>query len=60
MARVTLPSGDEAVLLTRYDDVRQVLSDPPFAAVPDSEGAARIADDGTCPSGNSPAPASPC
>ncbi|NNN29950.1 cytochrome P450 [Streptomyces sp. S3(2020)] len=47
VARVTLPSGDEAVLLTRYDDVRQVLSDPRFAAVLDSEGAARIADDET-------------
>jgi cytochrome P450 len=47
VARVTLPSGDEAVLLTRYDDVRQVLSDPRFAAVLDSEDAARIADDET-------------
>ncbi|MET7640787.1 cytochrome P450 [Streptomyces sp. NPDC005438] len=28
VARVTLPSGDEAALLTRYDDVRAALSDP--------------------------------
>ncbi|MGW4373708.1 cytochrome P450 [Streptomyces albidoflavus] len=28
VARVTLPSGDEATLLTRYDDVRTALSDP--------------------------------
>ncbi|MFC4121795.1 cytochrome P450 [Nonomuraea zeae] len=28
VVRVTLPSGDEALLLTRYDDIRQVLADP--------------------------------
>jgi cytochrome P450 len=47
VARVTLPSGDEAVLLTRYEDVRRMLSDPRFDPVPAAEDAARIADDGT-------------
>lgn len=28
VARVTLPSGDEAALLTRYEDVKTALSDP--------------------------------
>nr|WP_202540640.1 cytochrome P450 [Streptomyces sp. SID4937] len=28
VARVTFPSGDEAALLTRYEDVRAALSDP--------------------------------
>ena len=41
VARVTLPSGDEAALLTRYEDVRQVLSDPRFGRVPTAAGAAR-------------------
>ncbi len=44
VARVTLPSGDEATLLTRYDDVRAALSDPRLSreglASPD---AARVA-----------------
>lgn len=31
VARVHLPSGDEAALLTRYDDVRTALSDPRFS-----------------------------
>ncbi|WP_298182252.1 cytochrome P450 [Saccharomonospora sp.] len=44
VARVRLPSGDEATLVTRYDDVRQVLSDPRFTRELDtSSGAARIA-----------------
>ncbi|MEU7324392.1 cytochrome P450 [Streptomyces griseoviridis] len=37
VARVTLPSGDEAALLTRYEDVRMALSDPRFSR----EGLAR-------------------
>jgi cytochrome P450 len=49
LARVRMASGDEVVLLTRYEDVRQILSDPRFsrqltaddaAAVSDTEGAA--------------------
>jgi len=44
-ARVTLPSGDEALLLTRHEDVRQVLSDRRFASALRAEGAARLADD---------------
>jgi len=31
VARVSLPSGDEAALLTRYEDVRTALSDPRFS-----------------------------
>ncbi|MEV0621706.1 cytochrome P450 [Nonomuraea sp. NPDC050404] len=30
VAQVTLPSGDPATLLTRYEDIKQVLSDPRF------------------------------
>ncbi|WP_436735740.1 cytochrome P450 [Streptomyces sp. BBFR102] len=44
VARITLPSGDEAALLTRYDDVKKALSDPRLSreglASPD---AARVA-----------------
>ncbi|MCB5908924.1 cytochrome P450 [Streptomyces pinistramenti] len=44
VAPVTLPSGDQAVLLTRYEDVRAALSDPRLSregvALPD---AARVA-----------------
>jgi len=43
-ARVTLPSGDEATLLTRHEDVRQVLSDNRFSSLLRAD-AARIADD---------------
>ncbi|WP_437963820.1 cytochrome P450 [Sorangium sp. So ce260] len=42
VAHVRLPSGDEAVLVTRYDDVRKVLSDPRFSRNLSQEGAARI------------------
>jgi len=41
VAHVRLPSGDKAVLLTRYDDVRQMLSDPRFTHNLSAEGAAR-------------------
>jgi cytochrome P450 len=44
VARVALPSGDEASLLTRYQDVKQVLSDPRFGRMLDAEDAARIAE----------------
>ncbi|MEE1802845.1 MULTISPECIES: cytochrome P450 [unclassified Streptomyces] len=44
VARVKLPSGDEAALLTRYDDVKQVLSDPRFSRQLDAADAARISD----------------
>lgn len=40
-AQVRLPSGDKAVLLTRYDDVRQVLADPRFTRNLTAEDAAR-------------------
>lgn len=39
---MTLPSGDEASLLTRYADVRQVLSDPRFSRLLNADDAARI------------------
>ncbi|MER6091957.1 cytochrome P450 [Streptomyces bluensis] len=44
VARVTLPSGDEAALLTRYEDVRQVLADGRFSRRLNAEGAARFSD----------------
>ncbi|MDT0466354.1 cytochrome P450 [Streptomyces gibsoniae] len=44
IARVTLPSGDEAALLTRYEDVRSVLADPRFTRELSAPGAARITD----------------
>ncbi|WP_017625851.1 cytochrome P450 [Nocardiopsis chromatogenes] len=43
VARVTLPSGDEAALVTRYEDVKSVLADPRFTRRLTGEGAARIA-----------------
>lgn len=45
VAHVRLPSGDRAVLLTRYDDVRRVLSDPRFTRQLGKEGAARISEE---------------
>jgi cytochrome P450 len=42
VARVTLPSGDEASLLTRYADVREVLADPRFTRKLTADDAARI------------------
>ncbi len=42
VAPVTLPSGDGASLLTRYDDVKQVLADPRFRRRLDAEDAARV------------------
>ncbi|MEU3269840.1 cytochrome P450 [Saccharomonospora sp. NPDC006951] len=44
VSRVTLPSGDEATLVTRYDDVRQVLSDARFGRSLSAPDAARISD----------------
>ncbi|MEU6714572.1 cytochrome P450 [Nonomuraea sp. NPDC046802] len=44
VARVTLPSGDEATLLTRYDDVKQVLADPRFTRRLNAPDAARVSD----------------
>ena len=44
VAPVELPSGDRAQLLTRYDDVKQVLADPRFPRVGAGQGA-RIASD---------------
>ena len=44
VARVAMPSGDEAYLLTRYADVKQVLSDPRFPRMGREEGATRITD----------------
>lgn len=42
VAHIQLPSGDKAVLVTRYDDVRQVLSDSRFTRNLAQDGAARI------------------
>jgi len=46
VAPVRLPSGDQAMLLTRYQDVRSVLSDRRFSRQLGTEGAARIGSDG--------------
>lgn len=42
VAPVRWPSGDQALLLTRYDDVRQVLSDSRFTRHPFAADAARV------------------
>ncbi|MFC7534103.1 cytochrome P450 [Actinoplanes sp. GCM10030250] len=42
VAEVRLASGDPALVLTRYQDVRQVLSDPRFTRQLDADGAARV------------------
>jgi cytochrome P450 len=44
VAHVQLASGDEAALLTRHADVKQILSDPRFTRPTPQDGAARIAD----------------
>ncbi|PSK99949.1 cytochrome P450 [Murinocardiopsis flavida] len=44
VARAKLPSGDEVSLITRYDDVKQVLSDIRFGRQLNEPGAARISD----------------
>jgi cytochrome P450 len=44
VARVALASGDEAALVTRYDDVKKVLSDPRFTRPSPTDDAARVAD----------------
>ncbi|WP_410606818.1 cytochrome P450 [Amycolatopsis sp. lyj-109] len=44
VARVALASGDEAALITRYEDVKSVLSDPRFTRPTAADNAARVAD----------------
>ncbi|WP_419703038.1 cytochrome P450 [Promicromonospora sp. NFX87] len=44
VAHVRLASGDQAALVTRYDDVKAVLSDPRFGRGTGKKDAARIAD----------------
>ncbi|MFD7660733.1 cytochrome P450 [Actinosynnema sp. NPDC059797] len=44
VAPVRLPSGDRAVVLTRYADVKQVLADPRFTRRLSAPDAARITD----------------
>jgi cytochrome P450 len=44
VARVTLPSGDQASLITRYEDVRSALADPRFTRELNAPGAARLID----------------
>ncbi|MET9344602.1 cytochrome P450, partial [Nonomuraea sp. NPDC003804] len=48
VAHVKLPSGDQATLLTRYQDVKQVLADPRFTRLLNAPDAARLSanDDG--------------
>ncbi|NUW31930.1 cytochrome P450 [Nonomuraea sp. SMC257] len=42
VAPIRLASGDQALLLTRYEDVRRVLSDPRFTRQLDAGDAARV------------------
>ncbi|WP_435110932.1 cytochrome P450 [Nocardiopsis synnemataformans] len=44
VTKVVLPSGDQASLVTRYADVKEVLSDSRFTRQMDADDAARIAD----------------
>ncbi len=44
VAGVKLPSDDEASLVTRYADVKQVLSDPRFGRLLDAPDTARVSD----------------
>src|SRR6188474_288779 len=44
VSRIKMASGDEALLLTRYDDVRALLADPRFTHHLTKPGAARVAD----------------
>ncbi|MFC4561664.1 cytochrome P450 [Nocardiopsis mangrovi] len=43
VATVELPSGDSGALLTRYDDVKALLSDPRFAHPTAEDASARLA-----------------
>ncbi|GAA4960448.1 cytochrome P450 [Nonomuraea thailandensis] len=47
VAHVRLPSGDPAKLITRYEDVKQVLADPRFTRQLTAPDAARLTADGT-------------
>ncbi|MBT2228154.1 cytochrome P450 [Nonomuraea sp. NEAU-A123] len=44
VAHVQLPSGDQATLLTRYEDVKQVLADPRLSRLLNAPDAARLSD----------------
>lgn len=46
VARVTLPSGDHASLLSRYQDVKEALADPRFTRSLTAPDAARISESG--------------
>ncbi|GAA2206528.1 cytochrome P450 [Nonomuraea monospora] len=46
VAHVKLPSGDAAKLITRYEDVKQVLADPRFTRQLTAPDAARLSADG--------------
>ncbi|SEG88110.1 Cytochrome P450 [Nonomuraea solani] len=46
VAHVRLPSGDQATLLTRYEDVKEVLADPRFTRQLNAPDAARLSAEG--------------
>ncbi|GAA3642834.1 cytochrome P450 [Nonomuraea antimicrobica] len=46
VAHVRLPSGDQARLVTRYDDVKQMLADPRFTRQLTAPDAAQLSADG--------------
>ncbi|MFF5358171.1 cytochrome P450 [Streptomyces scabiei] len=47
VATVELPSGDRATFVSRYDDVRALLSDPRFARPRAGDDSARLSADGS-------------
>ncbi|MFG1706553.1 cytochrome P450 [Nonomuraea sp. M3C6] len=47
VVQVTLPSGDKAFLVTRYEDIRRVLSDPRVSRNRDRPGAPRMTEQKT-------------
>ena len=47
VAHIKFPSGDSGTLLTRYDNVKQILSDTRFTRALDAPDAARISDSET-------------
>jgi cytochrome P450 len=57
VARVRMASGDEVVLLTRYDDVRRILSDPRFSRQLTAEDAATVSADEGAAFDETPTPA---
>ncbi|MEV4799979.1 cytochrome P450 [Nonomuraea sp. NPDC049421] len=56
VAKVTLPTGRDAWVATRYEDIRTVLSDPRFSANRRHPAAPRLVNDGSEQPASSPLP----